>query len=156
MKTASFLFAFVFVLLCGLSCTPKSSTKPSKSDSKTYKVGLTTFQNSKTLMPVLEMAKVAKKPVFVDFHAKWCGPCKMMDQHVFTNDATAKVLNGKFVSLKVDTDEQSGADIAGIYEVTALPTLIFMDASGKVLVRSVGGIDAQSFNDLAQQALSKM
>ena len=40
-------------------------------------------------------------PVFVDFYADWCGPCKMMAPSV---DALAAKYTGKAIIAKLDTD----------------------------------------------------
>merc|ERR1712133_16772 len=58
-------------------------------------------------------------PVVVDFHATWCGPCKllgpkletMVDQH-----------EGKVVMAKVDIDDNS--DLAMMFRVQAVPTVV--------------------------------
>lgn len=56
--------------------------------------------------------------VFVDFHATWCGPCKMIAPML--DKIEAKYPNIKFV--KVDIDELS--DVASKFDITAVPTLI--------------------------------
>ena len=57
--------------------------------------------------------------VVVDFHAKWCGPCKMMSP-VFNQLAEEYVL---IKTCKVDVDDCE--DIAYTYKVNSIPTFIF-------------------------------
>ncbi|KAJ8264052.1 hypothetical protein GJAV_G00144520 [Gymnothorax javanicus] len=74
-------------------------------------------------------------PVLVDFHAHWCGPCKILGPRL--EKAVAKQ-QGRVTMAKVNIDEH--ADLAIEYEVSAVPTVIAMQ-NGQVIDRFVGVID---------------
>ena len=100
----------------------------------------------KTVTSLLEFNNLLKesgqKPVVVDFHASWCGPCKMIAPMFESLDRN---YNSAIVFVKVDVDEAN--DIAEKYNVSALPTfMVFWDmkptktvtgANTKVLERLV-------------------
>ncbi len=72
-------------------------------------------------------------PVLVDFHAEWCGPCKMLGPVV---EQVAESKAGAAVVAKVDVD--AARDIAGRYRITSIPTLIvFKDGQPVSTVRGV-------------------
>lgn len=58
-------------------------------------------------------------PVLVDFHAEWCGPCKMLGPIV---EQVAEAKEGEVLVAKVDID--AAREIAMRYEITSVPTLI--------------------------------
>lgn len=58
------------------------------------------------------------KPVLVDFHAPWCGPCQMMGQII---DELAKEVEGKAKVFKVNVDENPA--IAEKYAVMSIPAI---------------------------------
>ncbi|XP_078488240.1 thioredoxin-2 [Ciona intestinalis] len=66
------------------------------------------------------LADAGNKLVLVDFHAVWCGPCKMIAPAV---KELANAHADKLVVLKVDVDE--AADVAEKAEISAMPTFIF-------------------------------
>ncbi len=105
-----------------------------------------------TWTEALKEAQKQNKPLFVDAYATWCGPCKYMDKNVFTDEAVAKLYNEKFVSYKLDVDQET--ETASYYEIRAMPTYLFIDAEGEVIYRMTGAMGAEEFVQLAESALS--
>ena len=71
-------------------------------------------------------------PVFVDFYADWCGPCKMMSPVI---DKLAEEYNGRIKVGKVNVDEEQ--ELAINFNVMSIPMLaVFRD--GKMVNQTVG------------------
>ncbi len=85
----------------------------------------------------LAQSKVSGKPVMVDFKAKWCGPCRMMEEQTYP---AAKVIAAAqdFVMVQVDVDEHP--DLAQRYNINSLPTMEWMHADGKPFATISGGL----------------
>lgn len=72
--------------------------------------------------------------VLVDFFATWCQPCKMM--HPVLEQVKA-AYGDKLRIVKIDVDQHG--DIAGLYNIRSVPTLmLFRD--GEVLWRQSGAM----------------
>jgi thioredoxin 1 len=78
-------------------------------------------------------------PIFVDFWAEWCGPCKMIAPVL---DELANEYTGKIKIGKVNVDEQQS--LAAQYRVSSIPSLL-MIKNGQVVEQMVG---AKSKRDL--------
>lgn len=89
----------------------------------------------KDLAGALAEAARTGKRVFVDFETTWCGPCKQMDQLVFTAADVVAAAAG-VIAVQLDGDEQR--ELVKRYEVKGYPTLLLLDGKGEVLRRAVG------------------
>ncbi|KAI8087885.1 thioredoxin-like protein [Gilbertella persicaria] len=88
------------------------------------------FQEPKSLSEFQELIN-QDKLVVVDFHATWCGPCKLIAPKL-KNFAEAYT---NVVFAKVDVDEVP--DVAGEYQVRAMPTIMYFK-NGQKLGEVVG------------------
>lgn len=73
-------------------------------------------------------------PVFVDFYADWCGPCKMMSPVI---DQLAAEYDGKIKVGKVNVDECG--DLAQRYGIMSIPNMVFFK-NGQPVDRVVGAM----------------
>jgi len=101
-----------------------------------------------------EAAK-AGKVIFVDFYAAWCGPCRVMDRRVFGEKAFAAALGTLAVPLRADVDTPAGRDLAGNYNVEAIPTYLVLSPEGRVLARSGGILSRKAVLALVRRAANK-
>ncbi len=145
----SFLAVLLLSVLFNFGCKSKKLVESSGNTTK-YAID---FVNSETLMPVLEQAEKENKMVFLDFYTTWCTPCKLMEEDVFTDPAIGEYFNDKFLSMKIDAESQSGANIAGIFGVGVYPTLIFLDKKGVQVIRHEGVAYHTKLKSLAKDAL---
>lgn len=85
------------------------------------------------------------KPVLVDFHATWCGPCKQMTPILKSVKAR---IGDKATIIKLDVDQNPSA--ARQFEIQGVPTLILFK-NGKVLWRQSGVVPPQTLIDLLEK-----
>lgn len=83
-------------------------------------------------------AEIASGSALVDFHAEWCGPCKMMNPII---EALALETKGSLHVCKVDVDHAQ--KVAARFDITSVPTLILFE-NGKEKKRMVGLQDLKS------------
>jgi thiol:disulfide interchange protein len=78
-------------------------------------------------------------PLLIYFGARWCGACKIMERTTFTDDSVSAALT-EFRYLKIDVEDD--AETATAFNISAVPTLIVLDAEGSELYRYVGPLTA--------------
>jgi len=90
-------------------------------------------------------------PVFVDFQATWCGPCKMMAPIV---DQLAEEFEGRVKVVKLDIDESH--EVAAQYKIKGVPTFILFNGGKSVHTwvgaNSTKSIYTEKFNELLEKA----
>ena len=83
------------------------------------------------------------KLVVIDFFATWCGPCKMISPKI---EAMAGEMSN-VVFLKVDVDEAE--DVKEEYNISAMPTFIFLKNGQKVA--NLMGANADKLTELVNK-----
>jgi thioredoxin 1 len=76
--------------------------------------------------------ETSAKPVFLDFWADWCGPCRMLAP---TFERLAEKFGEQVTFAKINVDELP--DVANKFAVRSIPTLVLLRA-GNVVEKLVG------------------
>lgn len=81
-----------------------------------------------------ELIESSQKPVFCDFWASWCGPCRMLAP-VFEEISNKYMDEAVFV--KINIDEEDCEEAAIKYGITSIPNIIAFKG-GKPVDNSLG------------------
>ena len=115
---------------------------------------------------VKEQAKRENKFIFVDAYATWCGPCKKMDNEVYTDNEVGNLINSKFISVRLQMDKTDHDDeatktwlvfadaLAKKYEIDGYPYFLFFKPDGELLYKVAGYHGTDSFIEVANDALT--
>ncbi|MFZ4548153.1 MAG: thioredoxin [Bacteroidales bacterium] len=87
------------------------------------------------------------KPVIVDFHALWCGPCKV--QSPILKEVAAQLGDSVRV-IKIDVDQNS--TLSAQYQIQSVPTLIVFK-NGKPVWRQSGVVSKSDLLNVINQNL---
>lgn len=109
-----------------------------------------------TMNEALQAQKEHPKKIFMDAYTIWCGPCKMLDKHTFSNKDVAKFINENYYPVKFNaegteqityrgqefgnprydpnrTGRNSQHEFAGAMRINAYPSLVFFDEEGDLI-----------------------
>ena len=87
-----------------------------------------------------EVVVKSETPVFVDFYATWCGPCKMMSP--ILEQVSEEVPEVKFAAIDVDEAEA----LAVKYGISSIPCMVLFK-NGEETDRVVGAVPKQKIVD---------
>jgi thioredoxin-related protein len=122
------------------------------------------FEQNLTWNAVLAKARQENKYIFLDCYASWCGPCKLMDNNVYTAFRVGDYANDHFISVRLQMDKTPKDNeqlrslygivdsIQAVYKVNVFPTFLFLSPSGTIVHRSLGYLDPIAFLDLLKDA----
>lgn len=113
------------------------------------------FEEGSSFNDILIKAQKEKKLIFLDAYAAWCGPCKLMEKNVFTHKEVADFYNKNFINAHFDMEKGEGRQLAQKYSVYSYPTLLFINAKGEVVSKSLGYLDPNEFLNFGKQNSSK-
>ncbi|TDQ77924.1 thioredoxin family protein [Sphingobacterium yanglingense] len=100
----------------------------------------------------LKLSKQTGKPIFIDSYFIGCGPCKRMEEDVFTLDRVADFYNNNFICLKLDRANDPYKLIEK-FKVFGFPGLLYINSDGSLNTLHQGYRDADQFISLGQKAL---
>lgn len=107
---------------------------------------------SLTWKQIKEKAAKEKKMIFFDAYTTWCGPCKYLENKVYTDDAVARYYNENYINVKFDMEDGEGISLAEELGITSYPTLLFFSTEGKLVHKYIGAMDAPDFVNLGKEA----
>lgn len=96
----------------------------------------------------VEQLKTEGKPVFLDFYADWCAPCKEMDRKTFKDERVVE-LSKQFTMIKIDctAPNESVKDFMNTHKATGMPSFVFIDKDGNEVkeLREIGFVPSEKF-----------
>ena len=123
------------------------------------------FVHDLSWQQILEKAKAENRYVFVDCYTTWCGPCKLMDKKVYSNDSVGAYMNDSFISVRIqmDTTQQDNEEvcrwysaahtIGQEYRVGMYPCYLFFSPDGHAVHKNTGRMDIKDFLSMARAAI---
>lgn len=108
---------------------------------------------------ILSLASREAKPVFIDFYADWCAPCKELDTNTFAAPEVI-VRSKEFYMLKVDLTSAENLQselLRKKYQARGVPTLVFLGPDGQEFIdlRGTGFESKETFLKKMDQALRR-
>lgn len=98
-----------------------------------------------------------KKPIVIDFYADWCKWCKVMEKETFSDREVIAKLSKDYIPIRIHTDRPNSerikfrnhnftiSEFSAMLGVRGLPTLVFMDSTGKPITKIPGFVKKDVF-----------
>ena len=93
-----------------------------------------------------ELVTKSSKPIVIEFHAEWCGPCKATEPAV----AALSTEMPDVVFAKIDVDQAMETTMK--YNVTSIPCFVFLK-DGQTVGRETGGMSKSELKSLVTKYL---
>ncbi len=116
------------------------------------------FKNIKNIKELEEAIQNSKKPVILDFSAKWCASCKELE-HITFKDPKVIELMSQFTLLRADVTDNTPQDkeLLKKFNLFGPPALIFYDTKDKEQkdLKTIGYKSPQEFIPTLKKALGR-
>jgi len=90
-------------------------------------------------------------PVFVDFWAEWCGPCRMVGPVV--DELSGDYDDDKIKFVKVNVDEANA--LASKYNVFSISTLMIFN-KGEIVAQQVGAASKETYKNMIDRVIAHL
>lgn len=164
-KLQSIIFSLLIVLLFTISFLLISCSKEKESQyNESNNISENKGDNSNLVLKWDEYDKIVNidssndKFFMLFFYTDWCPYCKKMENETFTNRQVIEILNKNFISIKINSEskqslsktkkEITGISLSRTYQITGLPTVVFLDKKGSPLTAVPGFLPSDLFTDI--------
>lgn len=104
----------------------------------------------------MRLTEKEPKMVIVDVYTDWCGWCKKMDKHTFTDPKVVTYINENFYAVKMNAEnnrkkftfrgeEFSEQTMAQAMRVSSYPNMVIMDAAMENITQLPGYREPEDF-----------
>lgn len=80
-------------------------------------------------------AGMGARPTIINFYASWCEPCRQLDREL---SSVEERYGDKLSIMRVDVDDPKNDKIVDRYEVSPIPTVVFLNTDGEVVTYNIG------------------
>ena len=159
MKKNFIIFGAIAIGLATMSFLVTS--KEASNQTSTVAQQNTTSSVSKVVEEAMAAESKQPRKIMIDVYTKWCGPCKMMSQNTFTDADVVAYMNEHYYCVKFDAERADSCVFKGqtfknpdfdpaktgrngvhqfarYLNVSAYPTLVFLDETGGLIGPVVG------------------
>jgi len=130
-----------------------------------------------TLEEAQKRSKKDKKPILIDAHTVWCGPCKMLSKITFVDSTVATYMKANFHAVKFNAEGNEEVKFNGVaytnpnynpanakkrnslheltlkLKVRAYPTITFIDSKGEMFRTELGYLDPKRMMKVLEDIL---
>ena len=99
----------------------------------------------------LSVSEQRDQPVMVYFYTENCGYCVMMEDETFT-EREVQEKGDDIVFVKVDANAERG--LASQYDITGVPTMVFINSNEDTIREEVGFMDADQLTTVIDEVVS--
>lgn len=103
-----------------------------------------------------EASAVAEKdgrPVFLHFHAWYCGPCQRMDRDVFPHADVQRALSTGLAAVEIDVTKEP--ELAAKFDASTVPRDVVMFADGTVETLNIGYLNRAAYISLLRDTAER-
>lgn len=143
---------------CGGTTAPttqakSATTRPTSRPAAPRATAATRRTAPATMEQAVAQARETRKPIYIEFSADWCMPCRIYEKTVLKT-AKGKEALSRVVFYHVNVDKEPG--LAKRFGVTGVPTGLLVKPAGtgsdvKVLNRHVGGLSLAELQEFLGQ-----
>ena len=143
------------IVLSGVLLFILSSNKnPQINDTGVSEKGIHFFKGD--LDDAMKSAKNENKLIFLEISTTWCGYCKQLKAHTYTDDEVGIYFNNNFINISIDAENDYGVKLKRKFSVYEYPTLIFLDREGNIILQTSGYRNAGRFLKLGKYVVNSL
>jgi len=102
----------------------------------------------RSLEQALALARAEDKLVLADMSAIWCPACRKLDRVVFADPAVQAAIRKSYVFTRIEYESAEGEAFMDEYDLRGFPTLVILDADGRLIRELPVTFDPEQFRKL--------